>query len=254
MRRSSIVTLCTLGLLTGAIACDKLTTSPTPVENRSTSEGVRQTGSKTIRLEAIAEVSLTPADVANIPADVIAAARASGWEQNASGFERLVAVPGAAVTINGQVFESDSEGRLSLPINVQLNDAGTMEIGGIVSRVLVQESQGVQVLRADKRFLRGAHNHDHHASTQGSVDPRTASQGDNDRCLDYNGRFTDRRNWSVKENASRWFINFIGSDCDMANARVLHCWVEPFNPGCAKRHGGSICSVFIKHSQSLHWH
>lgn len=79
----------------------------------------------------------------------------------------------------------------------------------------------------------------------------TSGYKDMGRCMDYNGQFTDGKNYP--KNHWRAYTNFIGSDCDIAVSRG-YCLLDHYNGGCAVSHGGRTCSSILGCPEGYHMH
>jgi hypothetical protein len=72
------------------------------------------------------------------------------------------------------------------------------------------------------------------------------------RCLDYNGPYSDGKNYTLSD--IRAWRNAIFSDCDLALS-AGYCWTEHITKkGCYATHGNRVCSALIGHSSSYHKH
>lgn len=76
-----------------------------------------------------------------------------------------------------------------------------------------------------------------------SSSPETKSMQEPPRCIDYNGPLGDNENY---ETGAQRIINYIGSDCNLANLQGL-CLGEHSNGkgGCYNTHGGKLCTELI---------
>ena len=91
---------------------------------------------------------------------------------------------------------------------------------------------------------------DCHKEKSGNA-PTTSGYTEMARCPDYNGTFTDGKNYPKSD--WRAYKNFLGSCCDQAINKG-HCFLDHYNGGCAVSHGGRTCSYLIYHPEDYHIH
>jgi len=249
-----------LVVLSGNVGCDVRQTpsSPTSVEaNPSTAAPQPGAENQIVVVQGVVVLPLSGADFADLPSELLESARASGWARTATGLERVGALPRVSVSLGNTAFDTDDTGRLVLPGTLTTASVSAMrvEIDGVEFPLrYVEDRDGIRVMRVATPFVRIGHDHGA-MRANGAVGPAASPMTDQ-RCLDYNGRWSNSTGPGVGNDQSPAVAvrNFIDSDCERANRWIIWCLREYLGqPGCALKHG-LICSIFIGHSTEWHRH
>jgi len=210
------------------------------------------TGSPTRgRLMGIYRISLTPTErkQLGLPADFSEKVKKAGWEEVDGDFVTVGPLPDAEISDGSAMVRTDPDGYFDLrvfPADAELAVVGAGKRlplayadGSTVSEML-QKRNEVPVWSLELS-IKGC------CPEPGKVH----IQYDEARCLDYNGWWSDGRNYPLSDlRAAR---NYIASDCDRVG---LACWKEHAGliSSCYANHGNKICSTLIGHSEKYHKH
>jgi hypothetical protein len=223
-------------------------------------------------LEGVLRVKMTPEQIAKLPKGFIGTAEKAGWERTAEGFQRVVPIKNVELTdATGNVLKpgpdgvfkslplrldkdrsqklmSESPGRLPAGSSVIENPRLKTKIGEL-NLYTIGERAGRRVLRIDQAWGEPAD-----CCSTGATGLFVVPKGDpmdDARCLDYNGTNTDGVNYPKSD--YRAFVNFVGSDCDIALGQG-NCFLDHVNGGCFANHDKKLCSALIGHPSTYHTH